>query len=140
MAYIEERLEPGETIVYKARVHRLSYIVAIVYFAIMMTPGKFSGLASTRLALTNKRIIGKTGMLMRSSIDIPYKDVYTVTTQQGILGKLFDYGTLIVSGKNGDKVKFKGISEPIDVKIQIDEAVEMAVLGRKLSQVVMDKW
>lgn len=140
MTSIDERLEPGEEIVYQARVHGFSYIVAVAYLLTIMTPGKLSGLATTRVVLTNKRVIGKSGALMQERVDLAYKDIDLVKSRQGILGKIFDYGTLVIVDKNGKRTKFHGISEPLDVQLQIEEAIEMAVLGRKLSQVKMDKF
>jgi len=105
-----------------------------------MMPGRFSGLATTKLALTNKRVLGKTGLLRQKTLAIAYTDVETAHVQRGLLGTLFDYGSVTIVTKDGSRVKFRGIAEPLDVQMQIEEEAEMVTLGRKLSQVVIGKW
>ena len=133
MSYIDNLLEPGETIRTRAHVHRISYIGALILLAALMTPGRLSGLASTELALTEKRVIGKTGLIRRKKISLYYKDIEIARVSQGILGRLFDYGSLTISGKDGSRITFKGIAWPLDLQQQIEEAVEVAVLGHKLA-------
>ena len=138
MAYIEANLEPGERIVCKARVHRIAYVYPIILLLGAMAFRGVTRLASTELALTDKRVIGKVGMGKR--MDLAYSAVESVRVKRGLLGMLFDYGDIIITGNDGRKTKFRGICEPLDLQIQIDEGIEMAVLGRKLSQTVMEKF
>jgi len=134
MSYIETQLDPGERIVYRVRTRWTAYIWAIALLVGLMAFGRFTGLVTTELALTDKRVIGKTGLIRRKYVDLPYAAIAVARAQRGLFGILFDYGALTIVGNDGSRVKFLGLAEPLDIQIQIEEAVEMAVLGRKLSQ------
>ncbi len=140
MSFIENNLQPGEHIVYQARIRKLAYVYPLLLLAGLLMFGRFTGLATTELALTDKRVLGKLGMVYRKRLDLPHAAVAIVRVRQGLLGKLFDYGSVTIAGNDGSRILFRGIAEPFDVQMQIEEAVEMAVLGRKLSQEVMKKW
>lgn len=139
MAYIESMLKPGERIIYRARVGWAAHATQLALLCTIMSLGIFK-LLRTRLALTDKRVIGETGFFNHKHLALEYAQVELVRMQQGVLGKLFNYGSVTIIGKDGGKVKFPGIAWPLDVQMQIEEANEMAVLGRKLSQTVMEKF
>jgi uncharacterized membrane protein YdbT with pleckstrin-like domain len=124
----------------RAKICLLAYLYAVLIFALAMTPGAFTRLATTELALTTKRVIGKKGLFRRKTIDINLANIQVAHVRQGLLGKLFNYGAITIGGKDGSRMVFHGIVEPVDFQIQLQEAVEMAVLGHKLSQATMEKW
>ena len=95
-------------------------------------PGRIVGLVTTELALTNKRILGRVGMFRRKKIVLSHKDIELVVAQRGLIGLLFNYGAVTISGKSGVRVKFRGISKPHDMEQRIDKSTEIAVLGRAL--------
>jgi uncharacterized membrane protein YdbT with pleckstrin-like domain len=101
-----------------------------------MLPFGLMRLAGTELALTNKRIIGKTG---RTTIALPHAKIQHISVRQGILGHILGYGTVVITGKDGSEAKFKGIVWPLIFQQEVDEAIEMAVLGRKLSDYGMEE-
>lgn len=89
---------------------------------------------STNLAVTNKRVIGKTGVLKISTIDFHIDKVDNVSYRAGFFGNLFHYYTVEVKG-GGDAKKspfIPGISNAADFKNAVNEAVEVhAFEGRK---------
>jgi uncharacterized membrane protein YdbT with pleckstrin-like domain len=132
-------LEPGERITCAFRVHWCAYIPALAFVGLLMTPGPITGLVTTRLALTNKRVLAQAGFFRQKTLTLPHKDIETVKVRQGFIGMLFDYGDLILTGHN-QRIRLRGIAEPFDALIQINEANELATLGRKLSQTPLAKW
>ena len=50
----------------------------------------------TELVLTNRRMIGKTGVLNTRSLDAPLDKIQNVAAEQKLLGKIFNYGTVTV--------------------------------------------
>jgi len=130
-------LEPGERIVYKARVRWVAYIYPLILLLSMLAFRQLTRLSTTELILTDKRLLGKVGM---QRIALPYADIGVVRSRQGLLGKLFDYGRVVIVGNDGKRTVFRGIVEPLDVRLQIEEAIEMAVLGRNLSRVELKNW
>jgi|GEM_PF-6850180 len=101
-------------------------------------PSRITGLASTELALTNKRIIGRVGMFRRRKLSLPHRAIELVKSQRGLLGMMFNYGTLIILGRDGTRIKFRGIAHPLDMELQCNEAAEIATLGRSLSKSILE--
>jgi uncharacterized membrane protein YdbT with pleckstrin-like domain len=53
---------------------------------------------TSEFAVTNKRVIFKTGFIHRTSLDVFLKNVGGVSVDQDILGRVFDYGAIGVEG------------------------------------------
>ena len=66
---------------------------------------------TNEMALTDKRMIGKSGFIRRDSLDVRKDFVSGLTFNQSILGRIMDYGTVVVRGGGGD-VGFSYIKEP----------------------------
>ncbi len=77
------------------------------------------------LAVTNKRVIGKIGVLKIQALDYHIEKVDNVSLKAGFLGNLFHYHTVVVKG-GGDnaEIKFIGISNANQFKNAINEAIE----------------
>lgn len=87
---------------------------------------KIIRLACTCLCITNKRVIGKVGVLKLSTLDYPIDKVDNVSLKAGIVGNIFHYHTVTVLGGGGGdaKIKFTGISNATKFKNSVTEAVE----------------
>ncbi|MDO9192566.1 MAG: PH domain-containing protein, partial [Undibacterium sp.] len=53
---------------------------------------------TTELAFTNKRVIAKSGFISRQTIEINIAKVESIQVHQNIMGRIFNYGTLVISG------------------------------------------
>lgn len=60
------------------------------------------GMISTTLRVTTKRVSAKKGIIHTENMDSPLSKVTSVKVTQGILGKVFNYGTIIIGTANGD--------------------------------------
>ena len=56
---------------------------------------------TTELALTNKRIIAKSGLIRRNTIELKTNRVESLGVNQGILGRIFNFGSIVVKGVGG---------------------------------------
>ena len=79
---------------------------------------------TTELAITNKRVIAKFGFISRRTIEININKVESIQVDQGILGRIFNYGTLVVSGAGNPQAPIPGISDPIQFRKAFVEAQE----------------
>lgn len=89
---------------------------------------------STNLAVTNKRVIGKTGVLKISTIDFHIDKVDNVSYRAGFFGNMLHYYTVEVKGGADHKRSpyIPGISNAADFKNKVNEAVELhAEEGRR---------
>ncbi|WP_036301273.1 PH domain-containing protein [Methylotenera sp. L2L1] len=81
---------------------------------------------TTELAFTNKRVIAKFGFISRSTIELNINKVESIQVQQGILGRIFNFGTLIISGAGNPQAPILGISEPMAFRRAFMEAQDSA--------------
>jgi uncharacterized membrane protein YdbT with pleckstrin-like domain len=75
--------------------------------------------ATTELAITDHRVIYKTGLLRRHTLEMNRGRVDSVYVDQSILGRLLDYGTIIVRGAGGSIEPIRDIAEPLTFRRQI---------------------
>jgi uncharacterized membrane protein YdbT with pleckstrin-like domain len=69
--------------------------------------------ATTELALTNHRVIYKTGLLARHTLEMNRTKVESVTVDQSIFGRMFGYGTVTVRGVGSAFEPIRNIGEPL---------------------------
>jgi uncharacterized membrane protein YdbT with pleckstrin-like domain len=122
MSYLSKNLLPNETIRHQSRVSLWS-LWHLIFFGVVTLPLAGFGLvffvavwiiyASTELAITDKRIVAKYGFIMRDTVELPVKRVESVQVQQGILGRLFNFGTVIVAGAGNPQAKIKNVRDPL---------------------------
>ena len=75
--------------------------------------------ATTELAVTDRRVIFKTGILRRHSMEMNVSKVETVGVNQSILGRILGYGTVIVRGTGGSFEPIPFIGDPLNFRSHI---------------------
>jgi|SRR3972149_6790428 len=126
MGYIEESLLSGEKVVATAKVHWMNLVVATVFFWWLFFIPPILALIrmfTTEIGVTDRRVIGKTGLIRRSSIDTVLDKVSNIGADQGIFGRMFGYGTITVT-TGGEKVAFVGISHAADFRRAVAQQME----------------
>jgi uncharacterized membrane protein YdbT with pleckstrin-like domain len=81
---------------------------------------------TTELAITTKRVIVKFGLIRRSTIEININKVESIQVDQEILGRLFNFGTLVIAGAGNPQAPIAGISGPMEFRKAFIEAQEQA--------------
>jgi uncharacterized membrane protein YdbT with pleckstrin-like domain len=71
---------------------------------------------TTELAVTDRRVIAKFGFIRRSTIEIGLSKIESVQVHQGILGRLFNYGSLILAGSGNPQAPIPGIERPMEFR------------------------
>ena len=71
---------------------------------------------STELAFTNKRVIAKTGLIARRTVEMNNAKVESVQVSQGVFGRIFNYGEVTISGAGNPQVPIRGISDPLEFR------------------------
>ena len=82
---------------------------------------------TTELAITNKKIIAKFGFISRNTIELLLPKIESIQVNQSILGRLFNYGSIIASGAGNPQAPVPGIASPIEFRkkfMEIQERVE----------------
>lgn len=129
MSYIEESLSSGEEIVALFRLHWFSRLPMVLWIilalptlglTLILAGYEFVRLRCIEQGLTNKRVVFKKGIISRSTEEMKLKSVETVEIEQGVMGRIFGYGDVKVTGRGISDVVFKSVADPIAVKKQIE--------------------
>lgn len=115
--YVENNLGRNETIVKKADKNWLTMIFSILNIK------KVVRFASWELAITNKRIVGKIGLLSSNALDAPLNKIQNVSVSNGLWGKIFNYGTVKINTAAG-WYSFPGIKNPNNFKTMIMNQID----------------
>jgi uncharacterized membrane protein YdbT with pleckstrin-like domain len=129
-SYIEGSLLSDETILHQGRISLWS-MFPLIFFGVILTPVVF-GLVllviayiryqTTELAITNKRVVVKTGLISRNIIEINIAKVESVEVAQSVLGRLFDFGSLSISGTGFNQAPIPNISDPMTFRKALIQA------------------
>ncbi len=74
---------------------------------------------TTEIAVTDRRIIYKTGFIRRDTREMNIHRVETVNVDQSILGRILDYGTLTVRGTGAGIENVDSVADPLRVRSAI---------------------
>ena len=144
-AYINKVLEPGEQIAYRARLSPVSYwpSVALVVIGIVIAAvgaqlpaveyiGFFIILVglvlavvmwlqrvTTEIAVTDRRVILKTGLVSRRTVEINLTRVESVDVRQSIAGRLLNFGDVVIRGTGAGVEPIRMIEAPIEFRRRV---------------------
>jgi len=65
---------------------------------------------------SHKRVIAKFGLISRSTIEINLQKIESIQVNQGILGRIFNFGSIVVSGAGNPQAPIPGISSPLEFR------------------------
>jgi uncharacterized membrane protein YdbT with pleckstrin-like domain len=90
-------------------------------FVLALIGGIAAGLrrASTELAVTDHRLIYKRGIVGRYSIEMARSKVESVDVVQSFLGRVFNFGTILVRGTGGTLEPFRDVEDPLRLRSAI---------------------
>src|SRR5258707_13476499 len=77
----------------------------------------------TEMAVTNKRVIVKSGLVDRQTTEILLSRIESVVVDEPALGRIFGYGTVIVRGTGGTPEVFEKIQHPLKLKEQVQNKI-----------------
>jgi uncharacterized membrane protein YdbT with pleckstrin-like domain len=84
---------------------------------------------TTELAITTKRVIVKHGFIRRRTVEINISKVESIQVDQEILGRMFNFGTLVIAGAGDPQAPIAGISSPMAFRKAFIEAQDQAKSG-----------
>jgi len=95
----------------------LMFLMGLMKFAQMMVAK-----ATTEIAITTSRLIYKRGLVARSVGEISIDRIEGVNVLQGILGRLFDFGRIVIRGMGVGEMVLPPIERPIVFRKAIEKA------------------
>ena len=141
MSYIGENLLPDEHVVYRAELHWIIFARAIVVLVVglvlvfvprigqaslvvlllgvvMLVP-PFVAYRTTELGVTNKRVIVKTGLVRRRTLELLLRQVEAISVDQSLLGRLLGFGSITLTGTGGVREVFHRVRDPLELRRRI---------------------
>lgn len=84
---------------------------------------------ATEMAVTNRRVIVKTGLISRRTIEILLNKVESIEVSESTLGRLLGYGAIIVVGTGGSTEPFSRIAHPLTFRSRLQQQIEKPQLA-----------
>lgn len=135
MSYIEQSLSAGEEIFGRFKLHWFAWVpfwVLIIVspitigITLLVALYEWFRLKNIEQGVTNKRVILKQGIISRKTEEMKITSIETVEIDQTVLGRIFGFGTVKVTGRGLSDVIFVHIDDPMSVKKQIESAPTLA--------------
>jgi uncharacterized membrane protein YdbT with pleckstrin-like domain len=105
--------------------------VVLLAVSLVLLVWPFIARRSTELAITDKRLIAKYGVISTHSIEIRFDKIETVRVSQGIMGRLFNYGDIVVTGTGSTFDPIRNIASALRFRTALNDAMDPApVSGR----------
>jgi uncharacterized membrane protein YdbT with pleckstrin-like domain len=147
MSYIRHILQAGEQVRYMAKIHWITYVPALLEFfagAVLVIVAQASSAPvlyyiavlvlvvalihflvlwivrwTTEIAVTDRRVIYKTGLISRETNEMNMDKVESVKVDQSILGRLLDYGDVTVLGTGAGFEPLRKVDAPLSLRNHI---------------------
>lgn len=137
MSYIDNNLMNGEKVIYRGQLHWAVYILPAILLvfalpnlsgdaapigAMFLVIATLTGISAiitrktSEFGITNKRVIVKVGFIRRTSVEVLLNKVEGIQVQQGITGRILNFGSLTISGTGGTKDPFHKICAPLEFR------------------------
>ncbi|HEY1257748.1 MAG TPA: PH domain-containing protein [Stellaceae bacterium] len=102
----------------KPNINLALWIVSAIFALLALSSAlrAFIRRATTELAITDHRVIYKTGLLARHTLEMNRSKVESVDVDQTIPGRIFGYGTIIVRGTGGSLEPIRQIVDPLSFR------------------------
>ena len=147
MSYVDNILEPGEAVRYRTTISWTVYGPALwvglasfvaAYLAwklflgwLFLLTGALALIAlfaiarayfvrwSTEIAVTDRRIIFKRGIIRRHTVEMNMQKVESVDVDQTLIGRLFNYGSVTIRGTGSSFENLRMIDHPLKLRSMV---------------------
>lgn len=129
-SYIEGSLLNDEHILHLGHVSLWS-MFPLIFLGVILTPVviglvllliAFIRYKTTELAITNRRVVVKTGLISRNVIEINIAKVESIEVAQSVLGRLFNFGSLTIAGTGFNQAPIHNIADPLAFRKALTQA------------------
>ena len=136
MSYIDESLVEGETLIHRARVSwwsqfglvLLGVVTLVIVVGLVFLAMAWIRVRSTELAITNRRVIAKSGFVKRHTVEINLDKVEALKVEQGVWGRLLNFGTIFISGAGTSVAPIANIADPLVFRRKFMEATNRPIV------------
>jgi len=135
--------ETEQMIVYQARLHWILFLAPVVLVTVVWvmnyylhaprqlgwTIGALAVIWECMIWLTyhfsflnikKNRVVMCSGILVRQTVDIPMDKIESIDIRQSILGSIFQYGSLVITGTGGTRQFIHFLNKPLTCRRYIE--------------------
>jgi len=134
-SYVEGALVKDEKVVHVGNISLWS-LSGLIALGVILLPAFGIGLVflimayvkykTTELAITSKRVIAKFGFIRRRTVELNINKVESIQVDQSVIGRMFNFGTLVISGAGDPQAPIPGISDPLSFRRAFIDAQDLA--------------
>jgi hypothetical protein len=84
---------------------------------------------ATEMAVTTRRLVVKTGLTSRRTIEMLLNKVETIEVSEPGMGRLLGYGSITMIGTGGTSEQFHKISQPLLFRNEVQQQIERLTPG-----------
>ena len=152
MSYIDRNLIEGERVVYRTRLHWLVFAMPILVTVVVLLPAAwflfenanwqsfawvplvlallvllpaFVKRQSSDFAVTNKRVMMKSGVMTTRSVELLLNKIEAIAVDQSLVGRMFGYGNIVVTGSGGTREAFSQIQSPLEFRRAVQSVSDL---------------
>ena len=79
---------------------------------------------ATEMAVTNRRVVIKTGLASRKTIEMLLDKVESIEVSEPAFGRMLGYGTIVVIGTGGTPEPFHQVAHPLEFRSHVQQQIE----------------
>jgi len=80
--------------------------------------------SATEMAVTNRRVVVKTGLASRKTIEMLLNKVESIEVIETTIGRMLGYGAIVVIGTGGTTEPFHNVAHPLQFRSQVQQQIE----------------
>jgi uncharacterized membrane protein YdbT with pleckstrin-like domain len=79
---------------------------------------------ATEMAVTTRRVVIKTGLASRKTIEMLLHKVESIEVSETAVGRMMGYGTIVVMGTGGTSEPFHKMAHPLEFRSHVQQQIE----------------
>jgi len=80
--------------------------------------------SATEMAVTTRRVVIKTGLAARKTIEMLLNKVESIEVSETAGGRMLGYGTIVIIGTGGTSEPFHKVAHPLEFRSQVQQQIE----------------
>ena len=89
---------------------------AVGVLGLLLLLGAWIRRRATEIVVTDRRVIFKRGLLARHTVEMNVSKIETVDVEQGLAGRIWGYGTLLIRGTGSGFEPLVGVGSPLRIR------------------------
>ena len=131
-SYVDSNLMAQEKVLYRAHTSKwslmpmilLGILLLVVVVGLFILIWAWIKYKTTEFAVTDRRVIAKTGLVSRRTVEMFLDKVESLNVEQTVTGRLFNYGTVTIRGTGATQEPFGEISAPLELRKHFMDAAD----------------